>query len=185
MSAQQGLAITSLVLLCIIALVTIVRKIPGMTKIGQMQNESSVMKFFFYLSVFFLSIALVIDQEAFKPRPKHKIPSKPISKERPRSRSTRRPIPRRTIRRSNSATRSSKDINIYTMKGCTYCDKMKENKEHLENALPDYNINFLDKSDPTADKLGITGFPTSVVNGQHIRGFMDPSKFAEKVKALN
>ena len=75
-----------------------------------------------------------------------------------------------------------KDITIYTVAGCTYCEKIKE---LMHRANTEYNTIMVGK-DMTREEFKIkypfvSGFPFTVVDGVEVGGLVETVKlFVEK-----
>jgi len=67
------------------------------------------------------------------------------------------------------------DIQIYSIPGCTYCNKLRRLLER--DNLPYIQTTVSDKSEFKEQHVNCTGFPWVYIDGEEIGGLMETAKF--------
>ena len=181
MTTQSSLGISALVLLCVIAFMYIVRSIPGLPEIGKVKGETNLLAFLFFVAVFLMSIALVVDQNE---KSKNVVELK-----RAASNCGTRAVQKAKsrIHRKAAKSKSKKTVDIITMQGCGWCDKIKSELREIQKHLHDYEVKVHNHTDEAAKKYNANAFPVSFVNGDHtktVRGYQPADKFAASIRSM-
>jgi len=180
MTTQSALGISALVILCVIAFMYIVRTVPGLPEIGKVKGEKAILSFLFFLAVFLMSIALVVDQTK-------KDNNSAVVVQRAASGCGSKAKSRSRIHRKSAHSKGKKTVDIITMDGCGWCTKIKSELDEIKKHLHDYEVKVHKHTDAAAKKYKANAFPVSFINGDHsktIRGYQPAHKFAESVRTM-
>jgi len=181
MTTQSALGISALVILCVIAFMYIVRTVPGLPAIGKIKGEKAILTFLFFLAVLLMSIALVVDQA-------HKDEVVKVMRAGSSCGSrAKKSAHKSKIHRKSAHSRGKKTVDIITMDGCGWCQKIQSELNEIRKHLHDYDVKVHKHTDAAAQKFKANAFPVAFVNGDEsksIRGYQPAHKFAANVKSL-
>jgi glutaredoxin len=160
----------------------IVRTVPGLPAIGKIKGEKAILTFLFFLAVLLMSIALVVDQAH-----KDEVVKVMRAGSSSCSRRAKKSAHKSKIHRKSAHSRGKKTVDIITMDGCGWCQKIQNELNEIRKHLHDYEIKIHKHTDAAAQKFKANAFPVAFVNGDEsksIKGYQPAHKFAVNVRSL-